>query len=325
MDRKSPGPWRVALLCGGNSAEREVSLASGRQVASALRAAGHRVALFDPARHSLEAIPWQQFDVCFLALHGGAGEDGRVQGWLARRNVPFTGSGPQASRLAMHKAAAKGRFRRARVPTPAAVVLRADEPAQDLLQRVAWLGLPLVVKPNAQGSSLGVSLVHFPDELPGAVAEAGRLGPLVLAEQYIAGRELTVALLGRRALPVLEISGHGAVFDYHAKYSSPATKYGFPSDLEPMKLEEVQQIALKAAAALGTAGLVRVDLILDQQQTPWVLELNTLPGMTAHSLVPKAAALAGWTMPELCDWMLQDALARSRGRAGAAGPERSAA
>ncbi len=322
MDRKSSGPWRVALLCGGRSPERQVSLASGRQVASALRAGGHRVRCFDPVSDSLETIPWHRFDVCFLALHGGAGEDGRVQGYLAGRGVAFTGSGPAASRRAMHKAEAKRRFRGCGVPTPEGVLLRPDEPLRGLLRRTARLGLPLIVKPNAQGSSLGISLVHSRDQLPAALAEARRFDRLVLAEQHIAGRELTVAVLGRRPLPVLEVSGHGAVFDYHAKYSSPGTKYGFADDLEPMKLQEVQQAALKAAEALGTEGLVRVDLMLDQHQRSWVLELNTLPGMTETSLVPKAAARAGWTLAELCDWMLQDALARTRGRSGASNQSR---
>jgi len=311
MDRMSTGPWRVALLAGGDSPEREVSLASGRQVSSALRAGGHLVAEFDPARQPLETIPWERFDVCFLALHGGAGEDGRVQAWLADRGIVFTGSGPAASHLAMHKAEAKRRFLAAGVPTPEWLLLRPDEPLDELSERAAWLGMPLVVKPNAQGSSLGVSLVQSGKQLLAAVAEARRFDPLVLLERHVAGRELTVALLGRTPLPVVEVLSHGTVFDYHAKYSSPATKYGFAADLRPMKLQEIQRVAVRAAEALDCQGVVRVDLILDRQQRPWVLEVNTLPGMTTHSLVPKAAARAGWSMTELCNWMLHEALRRA--------------
>jgi len=316
MDRKSSGPWRVALLAGGDSPEREVSLASARQVGAALWAGGHLIEQFDPAHDRLATIPWDRFDVCFLVLHGGAGEDGRVQQYLIDRGVPFTGSGPAASRLAMQKAEAKRRFRLSGVPTPPWVVLGPDEPSATLTHRVARLGMPLIVKPNAQGSSLGVSLVQTAEQLPAAVAVARRFDQLVLAEQFIAGREVTVALLGRDPLPVLEIDARGTVFDYHAKYSSPTTKYGFADDLGPMKLQEVQWAAFGAAEALGTKGLVRVDLMLDRDERPWVLEVNTLPGMTEHSLVPKAAARAGWNMTELCDWMLHDALRRSRGRSG---------
>jgi len=319
MDRKSCEGWRVALLAGGDSPEREVSLASGRQAASALRAGGHQVAQFDPAEQVLERIAWEKFDVCFLALHGGAGEDGRVQAWLERRAIPYTGSGPAASRLAMHKSEAKRRLRAAGVPTPDWVLLKPDLTSEQEARLASGIPGPLVVKPNAQGSSLGVSLVEKLDRLPAAVAEARRFDPLVLVERFVAGRELTVALLGREALPVIEIVRPGVLFDYHAKYSSTATGYEFAGDLRPIKLQEVQQVAAAAAETLHTRGLVRVDLILDHHQRPWVLEVNTLPGMTEHSLVPKAAARAGLSMTELCNWMLRDALERVRSIGRSAG------
>jgi len=305
-----PEPLRVALLAGGDSAEREISLLSGRQVTAALRAAGHTVETLDPAAADLAATDWRRFDVCFLALHGGSGEDGRVQQWLADRGVPYTGSGPAASRAAMSKSAAKTLFCAADVRTPPSLLVGPSDDPEGLAQAAAEIGFPLVVKPDGQGSSFGLGVAAGADELPARVAEARRYDPVVLVERFIAGREMTVAVLGRQPLPALEIVGHGAVFDYQSKYDSPAIECRPLGDLPPMTNEELQRTAVGAAAALGTAGLVRVDLILDPTGAAWVLEVNTLPGMTDHSLAPQAAALAGMDLPALCDWMLCDALAR---------------
>jgi D-alanine-D-alanine ligase len=286
----STQPYRVAVLAGGESAEREVSLASGARVTAALRAAGHRPETIDPARTAPADVDWSRFDGCFLALHGGAGEDGRIQRWLARRGIPFTGSGSAASRAAMSKSTAKERFRR------------------DVVRRVARLGFPVVIKPDAEGSSLGVGIARCEAELAERVAESGRFGRLVIVERKISGREFTVSLLGRKALPPLEIIAHEEIFDYDSKYVGTLTEYHFNTARSPIKAQELQRIAAAAAAALGTSGLARVDMMVDGNDRPWILEVNTAPGMTDHSLAPKAAAQAGLDITALCDWMLREGL-----------------
>lgn len=301
---------RVALLSGGDSAEREVSLASGEQVAWGLASAGHRVQRFDPFELDLGEIDWRQYDVCFIALHGGAGEDGRIQAALEALGVPYTGSDSAASRLAMSKSAAKERFDGCGVPTLPAVVFNSDEFFDRLASRVAPLGYPLVIKPDAQGSSLGVGFAANADELAARAIDASRYDARLLAEPWVDGREFTVAVLGRQALPLLEIATPQGWFDYQAKYESDATEYRFETGLPDSKVARLQEIAVAAADALQTAGLVRIDLMLARDGRPWVLELNSIPGLTSHSLAPKAAARAGLDFPSLCDWMLQEALRR---------------
>lgn len=313
MGRMPDGPLRVAVLAGGGSSEREVSLASGAQVAKALHAAGHGIELIDPARTDLVRLDWNRFDCCFLALHGGAGEDGRVQRQLARLGIPYTGSGPAASSAAMSKSAAKALFLETGVPTPERVLLRPEDSPQQIVAKVSRLGFPVVVKPDSQGSSLGVGIARSAGDLAEKVAEARRYDRLILAERFIAGREMTVTVLGRRALPLLEIVGRAEIFDYGSKYSSTVIEYHFQTGLAPMKVKELEDVAVAAAAALGTTGMVRVDLMLDGALRPWVLEVNTLPGMTDHSLAPMAAARAGIDMPALCDWVLRDGLQQAAG------------
>lgn len=310
MGRKRPVGLNLILLCGGDSSEREVSLRSGAQVARALRDAAHSVEVVDPAETDLASIDWRTFDACFLALHGGEGEDGRLQAWLDERGVAYTGSGSEASRLAMSKSLAKQAFCRAGVPTPPSSRILADEPLAAIEGKVGRLGFPLVFKPDGQGSSLGVGVAHSADEVAACLALARQFEPLVLAERFVRGRELTVAVLGRRPLPLLEVVAGDEVFDYQSKYNSKATEYRFETGLPPMKIEEVRQTAVAAATALDTAGLVRVDLMLDEQQQPWVLEINTLPGMTDRSMAPRAALEAGVDMPTLCDWMVREAIER---------------
>jgi D-alanine-D-alanine ligase len=299
---------RVAVLAGGDSAEHEVSLASGRQAIAALRQRGHEAEWFDPARCSLAAIPWDHFDVGFIALHGGAGEDGRVQASLEAWGVPFTGSGSAASRLAMSKSQAKSRMLAAGVPTLLWASFAADEPLDEVARRTALLGYPVVVKPDAQGSSLGVGFADGGHEAAERVAAARRYGPLTLAEPWVDGREFTVAVLGRDPLPLLEIATPRGLFDYEAKYESGATEYRFETGLPPQVVGELEAVAVAAADAIGTAGLARVDLMRSLDGEPWVLEVNTVPGLTEHSLAPMAADRAGLSFADLCDWMLHDAL-----------------
>ncbi|MBN1908952.1 MAG: D-alanine--D-alanine ligase [Pirellulales bacterium] len=300
---------RVAVLAGGESAEREISLASGLQVAAALDAAGHAVELVDPIETPLESLVGQ-FDVCFVALHGGAGEDGRVQRRLDALGLPYTGSGPDASQRAMSKSLAKAAFHDAGVPTPEAFLVDLVLETKGLADRARRLGFPLIVKPDDQGSSVGLGVATDEEDLVRKVAEAGRYGRIVLVERFVRGRELTVTVLGRRALAPLEIVGRPGVFDFDSKYTSDTIEYHFQTGLLPKKTREVQEVAVAAAEALGTSGMVRVDLILDDSLRPWVLEVNTVPGMTDHSLCPMAAREAGWGLAALCDWALRDALDR---------------
>ena len=317
MDDTPRKPTRkIALLSGGDSPEREISLASGEQAERALIEAGYECIRFDPAETDLQLIDWQTFDACFIALHGGAGENGRVQSQLDAWRVPYTGSGPNASALAMDKSAAKLRFLECGVPTLPFVSFSADSgsivvPAE-LSARLAELAYPLVIKPQCQGSSLGVAVAKSSDVLSSAVACAAEFDGELLAEPFIAGREFTVALLDRTPLPMIEVISPQSVFDYEAKYFSNSTRYEFEIELPRSVAGRIYRAAIDAAEALNTAGLVRVDLILDQHYSAWVLEVNTIPGMTDHSMAPRAAAAAGMKMPALVDWMVRDALRRSR-------------
>jgi D-alanine-D-alanine ligase len=299
---------RVAVLAGGDSAEREVSLRSGCGVAAALAAAGHYAALVDPADCPLDDVCWSAFDACFVALHGGAGEDGRVQRELERLEVPYTGSGPQACRLAMSKSAAKNQFTLHGVRTPRYALIAEDETPAAAARRVARLGYPLVVKPDAQGSSVGLALADGPDQLAQALTEARKPGGPTLAEPLVRGREFTVALLDDVALPTIEIVTPEAVFSYDAKYHSSLTEYLFDFELADEPRDEIHSAAVGAARALGTSGLARVDLILSHDGA-WVLEVNTVPGLTARSLAPLAAARAGIDMPQLCEMLVRRCLA----------------
>jgi D-alanine-D-alanine ligase len=300
-------PLRIAVLAGGDSAERAVSLRSGNGVAAALVSAGHAVTLIDPAECALEQLDWSPYDACFLALHGGPGEDGTVQRALARLGVPYTGSGPEACRLAMSKSASKRRFVERGVATPAFVIVGPAEPY--IAGCVTQLGFPLVIKPDCQGSSIGVSLVEQAAQLADAVEEARRHAPTCLAEAFIEGREFTVAILGERPLPTIEIVSTERLFSYNAKYTSPRTKYLFDFQLPEATHGQIEQTAVAAAHALGTSGLVRVDLMLDGNGRSWVLEVNTTPGLTARSLAPQAAERAGLSMETLCDQLIRQCLA----------------
>jgi D-alanine-D-alanine ligase len=305
------GLLRVAVLAGGDSAEREVSLASGRQVVASLAQRGHDVEWFDPALRDLASIPWDRFDVGFIALHGGAGEDGRVQAQLESWDVPFTGSGSAAASLAMSKSSAKERMLAAGVPTSPYVGFAVDERRALFVDHVAELGYPVVVKPEAQGSSLGVGFAADAGELDVCIGAARCYGTRMLAEPWVDGREFTVAVLGREALPILEIATPRGLFDYEAKYRCTATEYRFETGLPLEIADRLRSVASASVEALGTAGLARVDLMLSRAGDPWVLEINTVPGMTDHSLAPMAAERAGLKFADLCDWMLHDALTRA--------------
>lgn len=296
---------RVAVLSGGTSAEREVSLESGRNVAEALKAAGVpdvRLVVLDS--DSLAGMP-DGAEAAYVALHGGWGENGGVQAALEERGIPYTGPGPAACALAMDKIATKRALDAAGIPNARWVELSspAAEPP---------LPLPLVVKPPCDGSSIGIAKVVSPDGWAAAYDLARKADPdgRVLAEEYIDGREWTVGVVDGAVLPVVEIQAPDGWYGYEAKYLSNATRYVFPEDdasVPRETLEEARRAALAAFAAAKCAGVSRVDFRLDSAGRPFVLEINTAPGMTAHSLLPKAAARAGMDFPALCRRVLEGA------------------
>jgi D-alanine-D-alanine ligase len=294
----------VLVMRGGPSAEREVSLRTGAAVARALREAGHSVSEMDPQPGRVE-VP-RGTDVVFLALHGTYGEDGGVQGELDRLGVPYTGCGEEASRVAFDKVASKACFRREGVRTPDfRLVGSLGERWPD------GMDAPLVVKPVSQGSSVGLSIVLERGDWAGALETALRHDRQALVEVLVRGREMTVGILGSEALPVVEIRPREGGYDYHNKYTPGATDYFCPAELEREVAERVQDEALRAFRAVGCRDYGRVDVMLDEGGMPWVLEVNTLPGMTETSLLPKAAAAAGIGFVELCERMVGMVLARA--------------
>jgi D-alanine-D-alanine ligase len=321
LDSRLSRKLHVAVLCGGSSAERVISLQSGAAVSRALVALGHTVREIDPAIVPLSDCDWWRFDVAFIALHGKFGEDGQVQQILEDALVPYTGSGVAASRLAFSKSASKERFAQHGVPTAPYVLIHESDAPHRILQQATQLGFPLVVKPDTQGSSLGVSLVNKAEDLPAALTRCFHYDSFGLLEQALIGSEWTVGMADERALPPIQIKTGRAFFDYQAKYEDDETQYLFDFDVPAVQVERVVETARNACAAVGTCGLARVDLIVNQTGSPLVLEVNTVPGLTDHSLVPKAAARAGMSFPELCQECLQSAL-RHAGRRAAAGAGR---
>lgn len=337
---------RVAVLMGGTSAERDVSLASGKAVAKGLLQIGYDVIEVDTAlgdhqegKHSeepyegikrqppkpnkwstnnqrrvFEAIQYltsQSIDVVFIALHGVPGEDGTVQGMLELANLPYTGSGVLASTLAMDKNVSKVIFKERGIRTPTWLQFEVDDeglhsaPAKQVEK---MFGFPLVVKPNDQGSTVGLTLVKHSDELETAIQKAASYSREVLIERYIPGRELTVSILGDEALPVIEIHSEHGLYDYECKYTRGKSTYTVPAELPDEVATKTKALARKAFEALKCYGFGRVDMRLDEGNNLYCLEVNTIPGMTETSLVPKAAKAVGFDFPELVDRIVQLAL-----------------
>lgn len=338
---------KVAVLFGGTSAERDVSVASGAQVVRALRERGHEVIPIDTARGVLPAAEEQrllssavgmappngedlarmraeqpgtlastpelrQVDVVFLALHGGTGEDGTLQALLDLAGIAYTGSGHAASATAMDKDMSKRVFRVAGVPTPDWLMAPVDP--GDALRDV---GLPMVVKPNKQGSTIGLTIVRRPEELPAAIEEAYRHDDEVMLERFVPGRELTVGILDDQALAVGEIIPRtGEIFDYQSKYQEGGAKEIFPADLTEDQTRTIQELALRAHRALKLGDYSRIDFRMDPLGGLWCLEANTLPGMTATSLLPQSAGAVGISFPELCQRICHLAARRQARAAG---------
>jgi len=287
---------KVAVLFGGKSAEREVSLKSGAAVLAALLRSGVDAHPFDPAVQNLQALVDDGFDRAFIALHGRYGEDGTVQGALELLGIPYTGSGVMASALGMDKWRSKLVWQAGGLPIPDYALLNEHSDWAGIAQQ---LGLPLFVKPDNEGSSVGISKVKSAKELPAAYREASRHDPLVLAERYIGGGEYTVAILGDRALPVIKIEPANEFYDYEAKYLRDDTRYLCPSGLSAKREAEMQGLAKRAFALIGGQGWGRVDFLADENGMSYLLEANTSPGMTDHSLVPMAARQAGMSFEQL--------------------------
>jgi D-alanine-D-alanine ligase len=352
-DRSSKGKGvflKVAILLGGDSSERDVSLETGRYVAKALLELDHEILPLDPARgeeplpenpdawgkgpspnppemlpqggryhgalfSAVEACRRSGVRVIFNALHGGIGEDGTIQAYLDLVGIPYTGSGMSASALAMDKAMAKRIFEWEGIRVPRDVTVGPQErvdPVQLLNGLRPPLDLPVVVKPSNQGSTVGLRLVNQIDQLEEAFREAERFRSPVMMEQYIPGRELTVAILEDRALPVVEIIPEGGLYDYESKYTDGKSRYITEPDLAPELVREIQDMSLEAFQSLGCCGYARVDVRLDPGNVPYLLEVNTLPGMTSHSLVPKAAQTAGIDFVHLVEKIVLLAVDKNR-------------
>lgn len=303
---------RIAVLLGGFSSEREVSLRSGAAVARALRERGHDVHEIDVRDEAVGDLDRVRPDVAFIVLHGRFGEDGGAQALLEAKGIPYTGSGVAASRLAMDKAASKARFKEAGVPAAPDLLVREAEGGSAAKARVLAFGLPVVVKPVAEGSSVGITIHRTAEALEAGLAEAFRHGGAALVERFVAGREMTVGILEDRALPVVELKPARDFYDYEAKYRDDRTVYVVDPPMAAADREAVQAAGLAAHRALGCEGFSRVDVILGGAGAPCVLEVNTIPGMTDRSLLPKAARAAGIAFPDLCERIAQQGLARGR-------------
>ena len=302
--KQMPLKLDITVMLGGPSAEREVSLRSGAAVAAALRLLGHRVAEVDPS-DSFWKLP--KTDVVFLALHGTYGEDGTVQAQLEKLGVPYTGCGPEASRLAFDKLATKKRCLEHEIPTARFAVFETGEAPWP-----AHWSFPVVLKPVRQGSSVGLRFVERIDEWPDALAEAMRYDSQVLMEERIIGRETTVGILAGKPLPIVEVHPRKGAYDYQNKYTAGATEYFCPADFDLVTARRIQTAAMGAFEAIGGRDYGRVDVMVRSNGEPVVLEVNTLPGMTETSLLPKAAAAAGIGYAELCQRMIDLALVRGR-------------
>jgi D-alanine-D-alanine ligase len=299
---------RVAVVMGGDSAEREVSLDSGRNVLEALRARGVDAHPVDGVTALLDAIRGGHFARVFNILHGRGGEDGVLQGALEALRIPYTGSGVLGSALSMDKIRTKKVWIASGLPTPEFVVCRTGD---DIAARVAELGLPVVVKPAHEGSSVGVSRVRSPAELSAAIERAAHHDAEILVERLIEGDELTVAILDGEVLPSIRIVPAGEYYDWHAKYVAEDTQYLCPG-LDGTAEAELRAIALAAFQAVGCSGWGRVDVMRDRAGDLWLLEVNTTPGMTSHSLVPKAAAAVGIDFESLCWRILETSFLEAR-------------
>lgn len=312
---------KIAVLCGGRSAEREVSLKSGAQVQEALKGLGHRVTAVDIDRNTWDVLRDGGFDCVFNALHGRFGEDGTVQGMLELLDLPYTGSGILASALCMDKARAASVLTGDGLRVPDFEELEVKEGvAADVVEGlVARLGLPLVVKPAREGSTIGLTIAQDEDQVASGLVLAGRYDRRVIAQRFQAGTEITVGVLATpdlQVLPTLEIVSENPVYDYDAKYTVGRSHHIIPARIPEAYRDASAQAAGRAFTLLGCSGMARVDIIVDRTGVPWILEVNTVPGLTALSLLPDAARAAGIEFDELCRRLVEHAVGRHQRRVG---------
>lgn len=311
---------RVAVLAGGRSAEREVSLASGAQVGQALRAAGHEPELVDLDESTWDVLRDGRFDVVFIALHGRYGEDGTVQGMLELLRIPYTGSGVLASALCLDKPLSGRLLRDERFAVPEFLEVDGDEARGGLPREVesGELGWPVVVKPAREGSTIGLTIAADADAAADGIRLAARYDRRIVCQRFIAGTEVTVGVLQApqlEVLPTLEIVSENPVYDYDAKYTAGRSHHIIPARIPPAARDACADAAGRAFALLGCDGMARVDFIVDADGVPWVLEVNTVPGLTELSLLPDAARAAGIEFPELCDRVVRHGAGRYERRA----------
>jgi D-alanine-D-alanine ligase len=299
---------KVAVLMGGPSAEREISLLSGNGVLAALCEKGVDAYAFDPAVQSLFDLPREKFDRVFIALHGRFGEDGTVQGVLEALKIPYTGSGVMASALAMDKWRTKLLWQAAGIPTPRYHVVNKDS---DWIKIIDDLKLPLIVKPAREGSSIGITKVNVASDLPYAFELASKLDPIVIAEEFIAGQELTASVVNDEVLSLIRIEAPEGKYDYANKYFTDVVKYHSPSGIDADIEARIRADTLKAFRVLGCSGWGRADVMLQPNGRYAFLEMNTSPGMTSHSLVPMAGRAAGLSYADLCVRILEGASLKS--------------
>lgn len=309
MEQQINSLGKVAVLMGGRSAEREVSLMSGNGVLQALRSKGVNAHPFDPAERALSDLISEKFDRVFIALHGRYGEDGVIQGVLEYLNLPYTGSGVMASAIGMDKIYTKRIWQTHAISTPAYAVVKS---LQDLDGLEQCLGFPMILKPPHEGSTIGITKVNNRNELVAAYQTAAKFDDMVLAEQFIQGRELTIAILGKgrdaQALPIVEIIAPQGNYDYQNKYFTDDTKYVCPADFPASLTTQIQAMAVAAYNALECEGWARVDaLVRESDQQVFLLEINTSPGMTGHSLVPMAARAINLSYEDLCVQLISSA------------------
>lgn len=296
---------KVAVLLGGKSAEREVSLDSGTAVLEVLVRSGINAEAFDPQERSVTELV--NYDRAFVVLHGRGGEDGQIQGALEWLNIPYTGTGVQGSAIGMDKVKTKQVWQGSELPTAPYRIVTKNSNAQEI---VSALDLPLIIKPVHEGSSIGMSKVEKVEDFADAIAKATEHDAVVMAEKWITGREFTIVILNGQALPVIRLQPPEdvAFYDYEAKYQRNDVEYGIPCGLSESEEKELQALALRAFQAVGASGWGRIDAMQDEQGNFWLLEVNTVPGMTSHSLVPKAAAAVGYSFDALCVAILEQTL-----------------
>ncbi len=296
---------KMGVLFGGNSAEREVSLSSGKAIIAACKALGHDVVELDPQNGMERLIPdLTVLDVVFNSLHGGDGENGVIPGFLQVLGICYTGSGNEASAICMDKRVSKALVHRKGFATPHWISFGKDDPIPSMVD----MEFPIVVKPNDQGSTIGLTVVREISGIENAIVLARKYASVVLIEEFIAGREITVAVIGDSAYPIVEIVPSHDLYDYECKYTKGMTDYFCPADIEKYITKAIQDSAVKIHKLLGCRHYSRMDYRLDENGKAWFLEVNTLPGMTETSLVPKAAGAAGLSFPELIQTIIDEAL-----------------